>query len=179
MALKLSPEFLVARFVKSATNGRKTSVKLSRILTIIVLPIWLGSIVIATDSYIQAFKAVPKYRTIQNFKKRGINLADNDTNCFGGHSHLSATRDRETTQCCFYSPFWKSVGVIAPDHRNSVYSMVAEAENTQLGEIEKFLHLPYLLLLFVVAPWVIIRIIYWIKDSDKGESENHLKSSKK
>ena len=41
MPSKLSPENIIANFIKSATNGRAVSPKLRRILTIIIFPIWV------------------------------------------------------------------------------------------------------------------------------------------
>jgi hypothetical protein len=38
---KFSPELWVARFIKSATNGKTVSIRVRRILTLIVIPIWL------------------------------------------------------------------------------------------------------------------------------------------
>lgn len=38
--MKISPEHWVDKFIRSATNGRIVSVKLRRVLTLIVIPIW-------------------------------------------------------------------------------------------------------------------------------------------
>lgn len=44
MPLNLSPELLVAKYIKSATNGRSISVRLRRILSLAFIPIWIFAI---------------------------------------------------------------------------------------------------------------------------------------
>jgi len=41
MPSKLSPEHIIARFIKSATNGRSVSPRIRRLITIIIFPIWV------------------------------------------------------------------------------------------------------------------------------------------
>jgi hypothetical protein len=61
MALKLSPENWIAGLVKSATNGRIISVRLRRILTLIIIPIWITGLVISIQGFFDARKATAYY----------------------------------------------------------------------------------------------------------------------
>lgn len=177
MALTFSPESWVAGYIKSATKGTVISIRLRRILTLVFIPIWIGSIVFSIPSYMEAFKAVPKYNRLQELKKGGIGLEYDDNNCYGGHVHKSWVNDGESThQCgCFNSQFWMDMGIGNPDHRDSVDGLFAMAESNQKGELFKFLILPQLFLMFFAAPWLIIRVIYWIKDAEKITEETSQK----
>lgn len=68
--MKLSPEFLVAGLIKSATNGRIASVRLRRIITLIIIPVWIAGIAISIDGFITALDASTKYKEYEWKLKR-------------------------------------------------------------------------------------------------------------
>jgi len=69
MAIKISPEIWIAKFVKSATNGRVITVRLRRILTLLILPIWLLGLGITSYYCYKAIIAIPKYNEEKEIMK--------------------------------------------------------------------------------------------------------------
>jgi hypothetical protein len=168
MALKLSPEHLVARYLRSATNGKVLSVRKNRILTLLIFPIWIIAIIIGGVATKDAIDAVPNYKAIQEFKRGPYNHDNDDKNPYGGHNHHDWYGDGESIhQCNFDKGFWLNLGLKNPDHFDSVIGLADIAENYQESDLYNFFTLPLFFGLLVVLPWTILRIIFWIKDADK------------
>lgn len=166
MAMKLSPELLVTRYLQSAMNGKKLSLRLRRILTLVIIPIWLLGLFQVFVLSEDAVSAIPKYRAIQEFKKGPFNHDYDDGNSYGGHVHRSWYGDGETShQCNFNSPFWGEFGLYNTSHFDSVKGLVAIAESNQEARLTQFFSLPMFLLVLVLVPWLIIRTIYWVLDA--------------
>lgn len=109
MALKLSPEYWISGLVKSATNGKKISVRLRRILTLIIIPLWIMGIAISVEGFIKAKEATHKYK---HFKSRleSLNMMyPNDNGRFDGtRSDYMASMneaERNTGGYCYWIYF--------------------------------------------------------------------------
>lgn len=112
MRLNLSPELLIANYVKSATNGRIISVRLRRILTLIIIPLWLGLLIwsgIMTSEGISAFKEVKK-----------IENSIRETNKFYGDAdhigilEVELSRAEDSKDLIYYLPAFLVLGFIVP-----------------------------------------------------------------
>jgi hypothetical protein len=66
MKSNLSPELIIARLIKSATNGRIISVRLRRILTLIIFPIWVIGLSLAIYLLVQASSALSERDEVTN-----------------------------------------------------------------------------------------------------------------
>jgi hypothetical protein len=172
--MKFKPEILVDKFFKSASRGKRLSTRWSRIISLIAIPMWIGSIVIVSVSFYQAIKAIPKYNTLQQFKKSGYDRENDDQNCYGGHVHENWRKDGESLhQCgCFDSQFWRNMGVTNPDHMDSVSSLFSIAESRQIADLLLFFSLLYVPILLYVLPWIIIRVVYWIVSAENKSVEH-------
>lgn len=58
----ISPEILVARYIKSATNGRTVSKKINRVILIGLTLILLAGLINVSILTFEGIKAIPKYR---------------------------------------------------------------------------------------------------------------------
>jgi hypothetical protein len=137
MPLKLSPEYWVMGFVKSATNGKNISIRLRRILTIILTPIWLGGLVWA--GYM-TYIGVTAYQKVKKIE----------------HSI------RETNK--HYSQYNPNTGSFTTDPyylRKLESRLSIENDNKDLVYC-----LPAFLVIGFLVPWVLLRLIFWIVDAD-------------
>ena len=126
MALNLSPEFLIANYVKSATNGRIISVRLRRILTLIIVPLWFGLLVFSGVATWQGITAFRDVKRIQNSIR--------ETNKFYGDANHTGILEIELSR--------------AVDAKDLVY------------------YLPAFLIGSLLIPWLILRAIFWIIDTE-------------
>lgn len=132
MAIKLSPEYWIGGLIKSATNGRVIPVKTKRILTSIIIPIWIVGLIICIQGFTEARKA-SKYYNEQKVRLDALNSTysrDNGKFDNSRGDYLSGMR-------------W------AEEKMNGYYYGI------------------YFLLICFVIPWVIVRLIFWVMDSDK------------
>ena len=138
MALKLSPEYWVGRFIKSATNGKSISVRLKRILTLILIPIWIGGL--AWTGYM-TYIGITAYQKVKK-----IEYSIRETNKF--YSRYNPNTGSFTTDP-YYLNQLESRLAIQQDNKDLVY------------------YLPLFLLIGFVLPWILLRLIFWIVDADK------------
>lgn len=61
MALKLSPEYMISKYAKSATNGRSISVRVSRIIILALVALLVVVIVVTIQDYSKAKEATSRY----------------------------------------------------------------------------------------------------------------------
>ena len=143
MALRLSPELLVAKYVKSATNGKKISIRLKRVLTLILIPVWICGIV---WSGYMTFQGLMAY---QKIKKIEYSIRETNKN---------------------YSRYNPNTGSFTTDQQylNQLESRLAiQKDNRDL-----IFYLPAFLVIGFVIPWVILRLMFWIIDANNTkESE--------
>lgn len=112
MRLILSPELLIAKYVKSATNGRIISVRLRRIMTLIIIPIWLGLLI---------WSAIMTYQGITAFKEiKKIENSIRETNKFYGDANhigileVELSRAEDSKDLIYYFPASLILGFIIP-----------------------------------------------------------------
>ena len=69
MNSKFSPELIVARYIKSATNGRILTVRMSRLLALIILPIWLVVFILSGIMMYDGIRSFVKLAEIEDHRK--------------------------------------------------------------------------------------------------------------
>lgn len=146
MSLKLSPEIWVAKYVKSATNGRVISIKLRRILTLVIIPIWLVGFCFMVDYCYDAVIAISKYKKANE----SVQFHQNERKINYG--------------------FPANQSYLIPQYE-SIENAIADREASKT-KIYGFVSILYYVLVFYMIPWGILRIIFWIKDADKTNIES-------
>lgn len=112
MGLNLSPELLIASYIKSATKGRIISVRLRRILTLIIIPVWLGLLVWSGVMTYQGIKAFRDVKRIEN--------SISETNKFYGDANhvgileVELSRAKDYTDLVFYLPAFLISSLLFP-----------------------------------------------------------------
>ncbi len=61
MALKLSPDYLVVKYLKSATNGKSISIRLIRVVTLILIALLITGTIVTVNGYLKAKQAAKEY----------------------------------------------------------------------------------------------------------------------
>jgi len=139
MAFKLSPELWVAGFIKSATNGRVISVRFRRILSLIVLPFWILALVI--------FSLI-SYTLIINIKE----------NINANHYIKEKISGRESSGDMSMQEY---------DPYNHMAESFREVETTT-SNIKELTWELICIVLILIAPWVLLRLTFWIIDADEN-----------
>jgi hypothetical protein len=112
MRLNLSPELLIANYIKSGTKGRIISVRLRRILTLIIIPTWLGFLVWSGAATYQGISAFNDVKRIEN-SIRETNKFYGDTN----HTQLlelELYRAEDAKDLVYYLPVFLIVSLLIP-----------------------------------------------------------------
>jgi hypothetical protein len=144
----ISPERLVAKFIKSATNGRTVSVRKRRILTLIAIPIWLlGFACCATCSYNGVKAIFTYYEAKKNYSPE-----------FDKYMEEDIKKMEPLAQKTYHNPYLK-LRYVPKDYESEMRR--AKREMFQL------LAIPVYLIVFFILPWVITRLVFWIVDADK------------
>lgn len=168
MALRFSPELMIARFIKSATNGRSITIRLRRILTLVIIPIWLLGLVWVVILYIDAINAIPKLKLIEEYKKGRYHQ---DMARQEQRKHYLPLSESESSQQSYFNyKFWSDVGIEGASEFDDVNDLLAIAEANQKSSLQNFFALPIFLVVFVFAPWALLRLTFWIFDADKSHA---------
>ena len=129
MALNLSPELLIANYVKSATNGRIISVRLRRILTLIIIPLWVGLLI---WSGIMTFQGVTAFRDVKR-----IENSIRETNKFYGDAHhtgvleLELYKAEDAKDLVYYLPAFLISSLLIPWLTLRLIFWIIDAENSK------------------------------------------------
>ena len=112
MRLNLSPELLIANYVKSATNGRIISVRLRRILTLIITPIWLGLLI---WSGVMTYQGITAFRDVKRIENsiRETNKFYGDAN-HTGILEIELSRAKDYTDLVYYLPAFLIISILTP-----------------------------------------------------------------
>jgi hypothetical protein len=145
MAISLSPEHLVAKYIKSATNGRNISVRLRRIITLILIPIWIISLVWSISMLYQGVTAI---RIAEKFDK-AIKSE--------GYHHEYRNGNSQIVPNSVYHDLWQE--------------KLWEAQNNI--DLTYYSLLP-ILFVFIV-PWIILRLVFWVIDAKETEQTLKIK----
>lgn len=62
MSLHISPEILVAKYIKSATKRRNISLRLIRLLTLLLFTVWIIGFYLVIQGFINSREATKEYR---------------------------------------------------------------------------------------------------------------------
>lgn len=62
MSLHITPEILVAKYIKSATNRRNISLRLIRLLTLLLFTVWIIGFYLVIQGFINSRDATKEYR---------------------------------------------------------------------------------------------------------------------
>lgn len=121
MASKLSPEYLIAKYIKSATNGRSISVRLRRILTLVLIPLWIAGLVWSGYMSYEGFKAIRKKNNIEEWLRYArlqyannnpsMNISENPS-ILDSEMQLRTQKDR--IDLVYYFPAFLVIGFIIP-----------------------------------------------------------------
>lgn len=140
MSLKLSPEHLVVKYINSATNGKVLSIRLGRLLTLIVFPLWIVSLAWAGIMTFEGIKSINKSKALEQsirFERKN-------------NSHYDYNRSTFVAE----TPYLEML------------------ENKLRGERDKknlIYYLPVCIVILLFIPWIVLRLIYWVVDSDKSK----------
>lgn len=167
---KYSSELLVARFIKSATNGRTVSIRTRRVFTLILVPIWLLGLAWSAPFFYDGCKSIIEYFEIRRNSRIPYEYLSEGTrkvmirDAIRSESSIADTLDYTTWEIIEgreQTPQWVIDKINRMSYRQDELD---EAKSRMLG----MLSLPFYIGVFFVMPWVILRLIFWIVDADKG-----------
>lgn len=149
---------VVDKYVKSATGGLNYTDRVKKILSIIIIPIWLFCLSICVLSAIDGIEG------IQNIKIAKRLLSDVPT--LEKNREIRNLKDGETTRelLPINLGLYKKLGIDNPDPTEA--GMPDLAISKQKDKIYSLLLIPLYLGIFIVLPWIILRIFFWIKHAD-------------
>jgi hypothetical protein len=146
----ITPEILVARYITSATKGRKTSIKTRRIITLILIPIWLLGLVWGVTLSYKGAKAIFTYYEAKNNQSPELDKQLQE----------DVKKMEPLAQRMYHNPYL-TLSYAPKDYE----SEMGKAK----GEMFQLLALPTYFLLFFALPWVITRLVFWIVDAEKAK----------
>lgn len=146
-----SPELWVARFIKSATNGKTISVRARRILTLIMIPLWLLGLVWCVTLCYDGTKAIFTY----------YKLKDEASSDMGEYIKRGLEDQQRIARKMYHNPYL-TLTYKPPDYE---YEMKQAKE-----DILQLLAFPIYVLIFFVTPWIITRLVFWVIDADNAKT---------
>jgi len=130
MALQLSPEILVTKYIKSATKRKNIPLRLIRLFTLLMTLVWIIGLILVIQGFIKAKDATKEYKQAKVRLEAINSMYPNDNGRFD----------------------------MARDEQRSV---MWEAERKTGG----YYYGVYYLLICFIAPWIVLRLIFWIVDA--------------
>lgn len=140
MASIITPELWVAKYIKSATNGKTLSIRSRRILTLFLVPIWIAGLV---WSVYMTYIGISAYQKVKN-----IEYSIRETNKF--YSRYNSNAGSFTTDPVYLERLESRLSV-EQDNKDLIY------------------YLPAFLIIGFILPWIILRLIFWIIDAKEIE----------
>jgi hypothetical protein len=143
MALKLSPEYLVAGYIGSATNGRILGPRLRRLLTVIIAPFWTLLLVGLI------FTSIGLYKSFTERSEARQDLKEEVRQYNEGH-------------------------LVYDEAYNNFGRAIERIESRTTYEIKEQIEILIYLVAALIAPWLILKLIYWIVDADKSKIKDSI-----
>ena len=148
MAYSFSPEILVGNYIKSATNGRVISLRLKRILTLILIPLSIAATVYSAIMFYQGVTAIKKVEKLEKaLRSERLNNSHYDWNY--GKSQFVPN-----------SPF---------------YTLWEQELRNAKDRIDLAYYSPLPISFLLVVPWIILRLVFWIIDAKETEEGSMIK----
>lgn len=141
MPLKISPEYLVVKYINSATNGKVLPIRLGRILTLVIFPLWIVSLAWAGAMTFEGIKSLNKSEALE----QSIRLERKN------NSRYDYNRSTFVTETPYLEMLENKLRV-ERDKKDLIY------------------YLPTCIVILFFIPWVALRLIYWVADSDKTQT---------
>lgn len=155
---KFKSTTLVEKFLKYTSSEFRANERKKRILTIILLPVWLTGLIVTIIFTIQGTKAIPLYYRAKSLIPKQIELE-------------KAIRDRPLSNSIIehydFDPSpWKEIGIENPTPTSTM--MPEFGMEIQKKKMYKLLSPIAYLVIFFLIPIFILRLIFWVKKADKN-----------
>jgi uncharacterized membrane protein len=159
--INLTPTVLVDKFLKSATFGEKYTERTKRLLTIIIIPVWLFGLILCVVSCIDGINGIQNYKIAEGLLQDIPNLEKNS-------EIVSRHDNRESIHTLFpiNIGLYQKLGVNDPQAWDTY--LPYRAMSIQKDKIYSLVNIPGILFAFILAPWLLLRLFYWIKKADNG-----------
>ena len=159
--INLRPTALVDKFLKSATFGQKYTERTKRILTIVIIPIWFFGLTLCVINCIDGINGIQNYRIAEGLLQDIPNLEKNS-------AIVSRQDNRESTRMLFpiNTELYQKLGVSDPQPWDTY--LPNRAMSIQKDKIYSLVNIPIILCYFLLIPWLLLRLFYWIKKADNG-----------
>lgn len=146
---------LINKFLLYSTRGYRFPERTKRILSIIIIPIWIVGLIFTIIFTIQGVKAIPLYFKAKKLIPAQIELSRNSSynSNNNGLSHYS-----------FNPGPWMEIGIENPTPSSTM--MPQRGMEIQLYKMRKCLAPLIYFLLFFFIPFLILRSIYWVKAAE-------------
>ncbi len=141
MAINFSPEQLVAKYVKSATNGRSISIRLRRIITLFLFPLWIIAFAWSITMLYQGVSAINTAKKLDKAiksEKYYYNYNDGKTQWIPSSP---------------YHELWQQNLMLAQ------------------GRIVLLYYSPLPILFLLLVPWIGLRLVFWIVNANEVVQE--------
>lgn len=174
----ISPDLLIAKFIKGATNGRVVTIRTRRVLTLILIPVWLLGLLFTIPIFYEGCKAANAYLDAKT--DRGIRYQDLPEDYSVGHEMRKSMRERFLRNShpadTLTAQEWNIIEGKEPEPdwlKEQLESYTPPVDQAAIEDAKvnmlNLLALPLYGLLLFVIPWIVLRLIYWIVDADKAK----------
>ena len=174
----ISPDLLIAKFIKSATNGRVVTIRTRRVLTLILIPVWLLGLFFTIPIFYEGCKAANAYLDAKT--DRGIRYQDLPEDYYVGHEMHKSMRERflrnSHPEDTLTAEEWNIIEGKEPEPdwlKEQLESYTPPVNQAAIDDAKagmfNLLALPLYVLIFFALPWIVLRLIFWVIDADKAK----------
>ena len=136
MTINLSPEVLVRKYIKSATNGKVIPVRIGRLLTLILIPLWIGGVIWSGIMSLEGIKAINKTKRLEE----------------------AIRFERKNSK-----PYYPNGGTML--YESPYLQDLQQKLTVQQDKRDFVFYFPAYIIIAFILPWIIVKLIFWVIDA--------------